>query len=101
MTGIGGCRSSGVLGASAIISNDNAKLVSIHAAITIASNAAVTIKVFNGTDNSGTEIARIFHTVTGHYNLEYDMHGVLCRSGIFLEVTEAGSSTANVSVEFN
>ena len=101
MAGIGGCRSSGVLGASAIISNENAKLVSIHAAITIASNAAVTIKVFNGTDNSGTEIARIFHTVTGHYNLEYDMHGVLCRSGIFLEVTEAGSSTANVSVEFN
>ena len=101
MAGIGGCRSSGVLGASAIVSKDNAKLVSIHAAITIASNAAVTVKVFNGTDNTGTEVARIFHSVTGHYNLEYDMHGVLCRNGIFLEVTEAGSSTANVSVEFN
>jgi hypothetical protein len=101
MAGIGGCRSSGVLGASAIVSNENAKLISIHAAITIAGNDAVTIKVFNGTDNSGTEVARIFHTVTGHYNLEYDMHGVLCRSGIFLEVTEVNSSTANVSVEFN
>ena len=101
MTGIGGCRSSGVLGASAIVSNEGAKLISIHAAITIASNSAVTIKVFNGTDNTGTEVARIHHSVTGHYNLEYDMHGVLCRSGIFLEVTEAGSSTANVSVEFN
>jgi len=101
MAGIGGCRSSGVLGASAIVSKDNAKLVSIHAAITIVSNSAVTVKVFNGTDNTGTEVARIFHSVTGHYNLEYDMHGVLCRNGIFLEVTEAGSSTANVSVEFN
>lgn len=101
MTGIGGCRSSGVLGASAIVSNEGAKLISIHAAITIASNAAVTVKVFNGTDNTGTEVARIHHAVTGHYNLEYDMHGVLCRNGIFLEVTEAGSSTANVSVEFN
>ncbi len=59
MTGIGGCRSSGVLGASAVVSNENAKLISIHAAITIASNAAVTVKVFNGTDNTGTEVARI------------------------------------------
>lgn len=103
MTGIGGCRSSGVLGASAIVSNEGAKLISIHAAITIASNSngAVTVKVFDGTDNTGTEVARIHHAIIGHYNLEYDMHGVLCRNGIFLEVTEAGSSTANVSVEFN
>ena len=100
MTGIGGCRSSGVLGASAIVSNESAKLISIHAAISIASNA-VTVKVFNGTDNTGTEVARIHHAVIGHYNLEYDMHGVLCRNGIFLEITEAGSSTANISVEFN
>ena len=44
MTGIGGCRSSGVLGASAVVSNENAKLISIHAAITIASNAAVKLR---------------------------------------------------------
>tara|TARA_R100001463_G_scaffold3639_2_gene14562 strand:- start:253 stop:558 length:306 start_codon:yes stop_codon:yes gene_type:complete len=101
MTGIGGCRSSGVLGASAVVSSENAKLISIHSAITIAGGDAVTVKVFNGTDNTGTEIARIHQATNGHYNLEYDMHGVLCRSGIFLEITEAGSSTANISVEFN
>ena len=94
-------RSSGVLGASAIISRNQCRLKSIHASIVIASNAAVTIKVFNGTDNSGTELARIHNTTTGQYNLEYDMHGVLATSGLFLEVTEAGSSTAHVSVEFN
>tara|TARA_R110001592_G_scaffold28087_3_gene103663 strand:- start:1869 stop:2171 length:303 start_codon:yes stop_codon:yes gene_type:complete len=100
MAGIGGCRSSGVLGASAIVSKDNAKLISLHLAITVNSGAC-TVKVFNGTDNSGTEIVRFHNEVNGFYNLEYDMHGVMCRSGIFLEITEAGSSTANVSVEFN
>ena len=100
MTGIGGCRSSGVLGASAIISSENAKLVSLHMAIMV-NGGECTVKVFNGTDNSGTEIVRFSNTTNGFYNVEYDMHGVLCRNGIFLEVTEAGSSTANVSVEFN
>ena len=101
MTGIGGCRSSGVLGASAVVSNEGAKLISVHAAISISGGDAVTVKVFNGTSNSGTEIARIHQETNGHYNLEYDMHGVLCRNGIYLEITEAGSSTANISVEFN
>jgi hypothetical protein len=94
-------RSSGVLGASAIISRNQCRLKSIHANIVVVSNAAVTIKVFDGTDNSGTELARMHNTTTGQYNIEYDMHGVLATSGLFLEVSEAGSSTAHVSVEFN
>jgi hypothetical protein len=94
-------RSSGVLGASAIISKKQCRLKSIHANLVIVSNAAVTIKVFDGQDNTGTEIARIHNTTTGQYNLEYDMHGVLCTSGIFLEITETSSSTAHISVEFN
>ncbi len=94
-------RSSGVLGASAIVSRTQCRLKSIHANIIVASNAAVTIKVFDGTDNTGTELARIHNTTTGQYNIEYDMHGVLATSGLFLEVSEAGSSTAHVSVEFN
>ena len=94
------CRSSGVLGSSAIVNREQSLLISIHANLVIVSNAAVTVKVFEGTDNTGTEIARIHNTTTGQYNIEYDMHGVLCRNGIFLEVTEAGSSTAEVSVEF-
>lgn len=95
-----GCRSSGVLGADAIIAREKVKLVSIHAAIKIVSNSAVTINVYDGTDNTGTKLAMIEHSVTGYYNYEYDMHGVLCNTGLFLEITEVGSSTANVSVEF-
>ena len=94
------CRSSGVLGSSAIANTGQSLLISIHANLIIVGNSAVTVKVFDGQDNSGTEVARITHSVTGHYNFEYDMHGVLCRNGIFLEITEAGSSTAEVSVEF-
>lgn len=94
------CRSSGVLGSSAIVNREQSLLISIHANLVIVSNSAVTVKVFDGTDNTGTEIARIHNTTTGQYNIEYDMHGVLCRNGIFLEITEAGSSTAEVSVEF-
>ena len=94
------CRSSGVLGSSAIVNTGQTILISIHANLIIVGNAAVTVKVFDGQDNSGTEVARITHSVTGHYNFEYDRHGVLCRNGIFLEITEASSSTAEVSVEF-
>lgn len=94
------CRSSGVLGASAIVNTGQSLLISIHANLIISGGDAVTVKVFDGQDNSGTEVARITNAVNGHYNLEYDMHGVLCRGGIFLEITEAGSSTAEVSVEF-
>ena len=100
MVGIGGCRSSGVLGASAIITPDSAKLISVHFAIMV-NGGNCTFKVFNGTDNTGQELVRFSHSVDGFYNLEYDMHGVMCPNGIFLEITEGGSSTAHVSVEFN
>tara|TARA_R100001463_G_scaffold91404_1_gene146114 strand:- start:694 stop:993 length:300 start_codon:yes stop_codon:yes gene_type:complete len=94
-------RSSGVLGASAIISTTQCRLKSIHANLVVAGNAAITIKVFDGQDNTGTELARIHNTTTGQYNIEYDMHGVLATSGLFLEIAEAGSSACHVSVEFN
>ena len=100
MTGIGGCRSSGVLSSSAIVSNEGAKLVSIHF-VAMVNSGQVIIKVFNGRDNSGVEVYRFNHMVDGFYNLEADMHGVLCRNGIYLEITATGSSTAHVSVEFN
>tara|TARA_R100001510_G_C7583630_1_gene155733 strand:+ start:91 stop:390 length:300 start_codon:yes stop_codon:yes gene_type:complete len=95
------CRSSGVLGASKLIVTGRTKLVSIHAALFVTGGDAVSINVYDGLDNTGTKIAMIAHSTNGYYNLEYDMHGVLCNTGLFLEVAEAGSSTVNVSVEFN
>jgi hypothetical protein len=101
MVGIGGCRSSGVLGASAIISPDSAKLIGLHLSIKVVGGNAVTVKAFDGTDNSGLELCRFYSATTGTYNLEYDMHGVMCPNGIFLEITEGGTSEAFVSVEYN
>ena len=95
------CRSSGVLGASKLIVTGRTKLVSVHAALFVTGGDAVTINVYDGTDNTGTKIAMIAQSTNGYYNLEYDMHGVLCNTGLFLEVAEAGSSTVNVSIEFN
>ena len=95
------CRSSGVLGASKLIVTGRTKLVSVHAALFVTGGDAVTINVYDGTDNTGTKIAMIKQSTNGYYNLEYDMHGVLCNTGLFLEVAEAGSSTVNVSIEFN
>tara|TARA_R100001377_G_C3167155_1_gene101725 strand:- start:204 stop:503 length:300 start_codon:yes stop_codon:yes gene_type:complete len=95
-----GCRSSGVLGASKIIARGQTKLVSIHAAIFITGGTAATINLFDSIDNSGTKIAMIKNSTNGYYNYEFDMHGVLCSTGLFLEVIEAGSSTVDVSIEF-
>ena len=95
-----GCRSSGVLGADKLIVTGKTKLVSIHAAIFVTGGTAATVNVYDGVDNSGTKIAMIKNSTNGYYNLEYDMHGVLCSTGLFLEVIEAGSSTVDVSIEF-
>ena len=59
------CRSSGVLGSSAIVNREQSLLISIHANLIVVSNALVTVKVFDGTSASGTEIARITHSVRG------------------------------------
>jgi len=90
---VAGCRSSGVKTADALIVRGQAKLISIHACSV---GAPATIKVFDGTDNSGKEIARI---ILGQPDLvmEFDMHGVLCTDGIFLEEV---SGAMACSVEF-
>ncbi len=95
------CRSSGVLGANKLIVTGRTKLVSVHAALFVTGGDAVTVNVYDGLDNTGTKIAMIKQSTNGYYNLEYDMHGVLCNTGLFLEVIEVGSSTVDVSIEFN
>ena len=87
------CRSSGVLTASAIVSSDRALLTSIHA--TEVGGAAATVKVFDGTDNTGKEVARI--TLSANQTIEFDMHNVICSNGIYFEET---TGAAAVSVEF-
>ena len=87
------CRSSGVLTASGIVTRSRALLTSIHA--TEVGGSAATIKIFDGTSNSGKEVARI--TLTANQTIEFDMHNVVCSDGIYFEETSGSSA---VSVEF-
>ena len=90
---VSGCRSSGLLDSSQIVVTGRCKLVSIH--VTSIGGPAI-IKVFDGTDNSGKEVARITagieHQTGGtppNYShdetLEFDMHGVIMLNGIYYE----------------
>lgn len=87
------CRSSGVLAADKIISNEQCLLISIHACETGSSTAE--IRVFDGTSAAGTEIARI--VLAANQTIEFDMHGVLARNGLFFK-KQSGSVAC--SVEF-
>jgi len=88
-----GCRSSGVLTASAVVFDGSCKLVSIHA--TEVAGSSATIKVFDNTAASGKELARI--TLTANQTIEFDMHGVLARNGLFFKEQ---SGQVACSVEF-
>jgi len=97
------CRSSGVLTTSSVVHNGQCKLISIHGQHTGAdTNAAMTIKVFDNTAASGTELARFIlggTAPTAPITIEFDMHGALATTGLYLEIS--GTGTAAISVEFN
>tara|TARA_R100001510_G_scaffold56739_2_gene62922 strand:+ start:2001 stop:2339 length:339 start_codon:yes stop_codon:yes gene_type:complete len=108
------CRSSGVLTASAVIAAHQCKLKSIHFSVFAGGPDIVTIKVFDSKDSTltgNTELARLVISNSelmqiGVTNLEYDMHGVLAREGLFLQITNSegspdGATFHAVSVEFN
>jgi len=90
---VAGCRSSGVLTASTLVVTGQAKLVSIHFCSV---GAPTVIKVFDNTSASGKEVARI--TIPPDTVGEFDMHGVLCRNGIFVE---EASGAMEVSIEYS
>lgn len=80
------------------------KLKSIHLSA-VSSNAAghATVKIYDGTSASGTEIARISTQViaSGSNSIEFDMHGVVCNTGLFATLANVGTGvTAAYSVEF-
>lgn len=109
-----GCRSSGVLTATAVVSAERCKLISLHMGCTIghADNLAF-IQVYDSgtaTTSGKTELAR-FSLANGDrdandsYVFEADMHGVIALEGLYVVIT-ATSPGANsgpivyTSVEF-
>ena len=96
------CRSSGVLTATdKLIHKGQCKLVSIHAAYLGTPPASTTVKVFDNTAGSGTELSRIIlkPSPDGPQMIEFDMHGVIATNGLFLTMSPSGG--AAVSVEFS
>ena len=82
-----------------------AKLKSIHlSAVSSSAAGHATVKIFDGTSASGTEVARISTQViaSGSNSIEFDMHGVICNTGLFATLTIVGGSTVSAaySVEF-
>jgi len=97
------CRTSFVKTSSTQIVVGQTKLVSVHA-IRTGVPSVVTIKIFDVASSSdagaSNEVCRIVFDNTDPASpamIEYDMHGVLCNNGIYLEIT----GTAAVSVEFS
>ena len=80
------------------------KLKSIHlSAVSSSAAGHATVKIFDGTSASGTEVARISTQViaSGSNSIEFDMHGVICNTGLFTTLTIVGTGvTAAYSVEF-
>lgn len=103
-------RSSGVLTASAVIAAHPCRLKSIHFSTFAGGPDVITIKVYDSKDSTlsgNTELARyVTAGVAAYSNIEYDMHGVLAREGLYLQIANsAGSPDAAtfhaISVEFN
>mgnify|MGYP003668041206 FL=1 len=102
------CRSSGIKTASAVISGERCKLVSIHATYTGA-GPPTTISVWdNASAGSGKELARLIlraphggdPTIPSATMLEFDMHGVIASNGLYLSISTGTGTGAAVSVEF-
>ena len=109
---VAGCRTSGVLTASALVNSGKCKLVSIHAYNSHA-GAPSTITVYDNTAASGTAVAKLYlpaqngsgldgagdatQEVIGNNPIEFDMHGVICENGLYCEIS---GGTVGVTVEF-
>ena len=98
------CRSSGIKTASSVISSERCKLISIHAQYTGGGDSTF-VKLFDNTAASGKELLRIVLNDAGSPTspncIEFDMHGVICSNGLYLQIETGGTTGAAVSVEFN
>ena len=89
-----GCRSSGLLTNTAgeVIVSGQIKLISVHGANDTA--GALTATIYDNTAASGTIVARL--TVPANGSMEFDMHGVLCKTGL----TAVVPANLDITVEY-
>ena len=98
-----GCRSSGLITADALVHTGRCKLISIHVSNLHPSDASI-IAVYDNTAASGKVVSKFvvpgINDAGGNGlspTLEFDMHGVICDNGLYVDVT---NGTPNLTVEF-
>lgn len=101
-----GCRSSGLITADTLVHTGRCKLVSIHAT-NLHATEICTVVVYDNTAGSGKVVAKMRLTSTGYDigggaaggvdNWEFDMHGVICHNGLYVDVTDG---TPNITIEY-
>ena len=96
-------RSSGLITADSLVHTGRCKLVSIHACNLHAGDISVVV-VYDNTAASGKIVAKMILPALADgggagtaLSLEYDMHGVICLNGLYVDVT---SGTPNITIEF-
>ena len=88
-----GCRSSGLLtNETKVVVSGQVKLISVHGAND--TNGALTATIYDNTAASGKIVARI--TVPANSSMEFDMHGVLCKTGL----TAVVPANLDITVEY-
>jgi hypothetical protein len=107
------CRSSGVLTASAVVSSEKTKLISVHLSLIVNhGDNIVVVQIYDAgtaTTSGKTELVRFNlanedRTIKDTYVFEADMHGVIASEGLYCVITSAsasgGPAVAAVSIEF-
>ena len=75
-----GCRSSGLVVASALIYSGRVKLVSLHAT-NMHTTQDATLVIYDNTAASGTRVLSL--VLEPKKSIECDMHGVICSTGLY------------------
>jgi hypothetical protein len=92
---LAGCRSSTLIVGDLLVYTGQCKLISIHAMNSHASDAT-TIVVYDNVAGSGDIVAKM--VLGAGLSLEYDMHGVICKTGLYVDVT---AGTPELTLEFS
>ena len=99
-----GSQSSGLITADAVVHRGKCKLISIHAC-NMHNTDHAQVAIYDNVAASGKVVAKFvlspLNTAGGdalNPSLEFDMHGVLCMNGLYVDVT---GGTPNVTVEFS
>ena len=102
-----GCRSSGLITADTLVHTGRCKLVSIHGYNEHTSDICVVV-IYDNTAGSGKVVAKFLlnplqrdpgggQPAHSAGSLEFDMHGVICHNGLYVDVT---GGTPMLTVEY-